>query len=1021
MTAVRYVSHEVVLEPDQWQVRVGQAVLVPEPKVFELLCYLMRHTGRVVSKAELLDALWSGDVVGESVLTRCISCARKLLGDDSKTPRFIRTFHGRGYEFIAPVSEIISAEQPRAAEDAERAPDSGLRPEPSAPERNFVGRRSEAQTLKDALRSVGAERSSFILLSGEAGIGKTRLLREATRSAPPGVEVHWGSCSPVEGAPPFLVWQQCFRSIVRLRTIKTTLRAFGDAASEARRLLLDTDRGHWEENPAWDSPSKRFRLFDAIAQGIAELSARRPLVFVLDDLHFADLGSLLLLEFLVQQRTPSLRVLAAVREPDDSWDESRGAVLAKLRAACRSEITLSGLDVDEVGQFVEQRVDGGARGLAGLLHARTGGNPFFLSVLTASGDLVRSGTGPLPTAIRQAVSLRLSSLSAPCVALLRLASVAGRELDVSVLARAGELVPARALTLLEEAVSARVITQVGPGEHRFVHDLMREVLYAEMAVDARSRAHLAIGRALELTPEYRQARHAAVLAHHFVQGAHFGGASRALDLSIRAGAYALRHFAYEEAIAHFTRGRELLGQGAEADGPSEHAVLLDLGLAQISAGQREQGQRTLNLAASKARELGAASELASVALNLSPGLFAIEVGGFDAGLVALLREALAQVGGDNERLSALLLARLALALYWADTFDERVAICAEANRLAQRLGADDVKAAVVTSHALALSRPANLAERRHLSQQAVDLCGRVGDYHGLLLNRLHRAALILEEGDVATADFEAEAFRKLANEVNQPQALWIARALQASRLLLDGRLAEVEAIAGECLRTGQRVRDHNALQTFGVHLTLVRVEQGRSAEMLESLRGFATSYPRTVAWRALYAYALSRSGDHEACAREYESTKKNGFEQPDDLLWLLSMASLSEVCHAQNDAEGAALLYERFAPFASRFVVIGFAIACLGSVERYLGLLCATMGRRDAAAAHFERALSANRRVHGALPLAYTSYDYAKLLLSQGNWALAEGYLRDAEVIASERNLVALAGLITATRAAGGS
>src|SRR5258707_11473681 len=109
MTGLRYTSHDVVLEPARWEGRIGQDVVTPEPKVFELLSYLMRHPGRAVSKAELLDSLWSGDVVGESVLTRCVSCARKLLADDSKTPRFIRTLHGRGYEFIAPVSTLAEA------------------------------------------------------------------------------------------------------------------------------------------------------------------------------------------------------------------------------------------------------------------------------------------------------------------------------------------------------------------------------------------------------------------------------------------------------------------------------------------------------------------------------------------------------------------------------------------------------------------------------------------------------------------------------------------------------------------------------------------------------------------------------------------------------------------------------------------------------------------------------------------------------------------------------------------------
>lgn len=1006
MPTLRYVSHEVVVEPERWQVRLGERAITPEPKVFELLYYLMRHPGRVVSKGELLDALWAGDVVGESVLTRCVSCARKMLADDSRMPRFIRTLHGRGYEFIAPVSTVASNEEAISQARSDTSQEAVAEPAPLAHDRSFVGRASEAHFLREAVRTLGSEARDFMLVAGEAGIGKTRLLREVGRTCPPGIELHWGSCSPVEGAPPFLVWQQCFRSIARLRSTKTVLRAFNEADSEARRLVLGSGRGTRGAELGWDSPSQRFRTFDGIYQGLSELARQRPFVLVLDDLHFADLGSLLLLTFLTQQRVPGLLVLATLRDAEQGPDEARAHALAELRAACRSELLLGGLSAAEVAELVTHRFGSGSEQLATSLHLRTGGNPFYLSVLTVNQEAARGSDALLPSAIRKAVSQRLSALSPDCVGLLRLAAVRGREFEALLIARAAGLTAEPCLRLLEAGAVARVIVAAQPGEYRFVHDLIREVLYAEQSASERAAAHLAVGRALDALAEYRQPRHAAMLAHHFAQGAHLGGAARSLDLSIAAGAYALRHFAYEEAIQHFQHGSQLLAAGAEADPATECALLLDLGLSQISAGQREAGQGSLYLAAARARELGAASELASVALSLVPGLFAIEVGGYDPALVQLLREALSQVG-DDPRLRALLLARLALALYWSDTIAERVAICAEATTLAEANGSDEVKASVTTACALALLSPSNLSERQRLTERAVELCGRVGDHQGLLLNRLHRAALLLDAGDLGAAAFEADTFRRMAEEVHQPQALWIARALHACRLLLDGRLAEVEAIAADCLQTGQRVRDHNALQTFGVHLTLVRVEQGRGSELLEVLRNYAASYPRTVAWRAVYAFALCRSGQLADCRVQYESTRNSGFALPEDLVWQLSMALFAEVCAELADAEGAALLYQRFAAFSGRFVVIGYGIACLGSADRYLGLLCATLGQREAAARHFERAIEQNRRLAAGLPLAYSLFDYGRLAFAQTPENARE-YVREAAQLAEARGLLQL-------------
>ena len=1014
MARLRYLSHELVLEPERWQLRLGDRAITPEPKVFELLCYLMRHPGRLVGKGELLDALWAGDVVGESVLTRCVSCARKVLADDSKTPRFIRTLHGRGYEFIAPVSAVAGTEVLAPPAQVEPAAESTAQPSQAVSDRGFVGRRSEAQFLREAMRQLDTEARDFVLVSGEAGIGKTRLLHEVTRNCPPGIELHWSACSPVEGAPPFLVWQQCFRSIARLRSTKTVLRAFNDAESEARRLVLGTGRRTLGDKLGWDSPNQRFRTFDAIGQGLLELARQRPLVLVLDDLHFADLGSLLLFGFLAQQRVPQLLLVAALRDVEPSLDEARARALADIRANCRSELTLSGLSTSEVAEFVQHRFGSSSeQQLAASLHARTGGNPFYLSVLTVSQEAARGSESLLPSAIRQAVSHRLAVLSPDCVRLLQLAAVRGREFEASLLARAAELSHEHCLRLLENGSAARVVAATRPGEYRFVHDLIREVLYADLGVSERAEAHLAIGRALDVVPENQQARHAAALAHHFVQGAHLGGAARGLDLSISAGAYALRNFAYEEAIEHFKRGSQLLALGSEADPATECALLLDLGLAQISTGERDAGQSSLHLAAAKARDLGAAAELATVALSLVPGLFAIEVGGYDPTLVELLREALSQVGADNQRLRALLLARLALALYWGDTFDERVAICAEAAELAEASDSDEVKASVTTARALALLRPSNLHERQKLTELAVELCGRVGDHHGLLLNRLHRAALLLEAGDLGAAAFEADAFQRLVEEVHQPQALWIGRALSACRLLLDGRLPEVEAIAADCLQTGQRVRDHNALQTFGVHLTLVRVEQGRGSEMLDVLRTYAASYPRTVAWRAVYAFALCRSGETAVCQAQYQSSKDSGFALPDDLVWPPSMALFAEVAAALGDADGARSLYERFAPYSGRFVVIGYSIACLGSADRYLGLLAATLGDLAGAERHLRLGIDQNRRLGARLPLAYSLFDYAGLIALQAPQRALD-CLREAEQLAKDCGLVQLEARISA-------
>jgi len=440
------------------------------------------------------------------------------------------------------------------------------------------------------------------------------------------------------------------------------------------------------------------------------------------------------------------------------------------------------------------------------------------------------------------VRARLARLPAEAVQVLRFAAVVGREFDRAVLERACGLSAASVLDHLRAASEARLVSKLPSGRYRFDHDLVREVLYDDLDGGELGLAHYKVGSALERISEYQEPRHAAALARHMAQAASHAGASRALDYSIRAGAYALGNFAYEAAVEHFLRARELL-PSADVDPATERAVLLDLGLAQVSAGQCEAGRSTLQLAVEKARALRAAEDLAQAALSLASGLFAIETGVYDRALVNLLEEALEQVGHTNQRLRALLLGRLGLALYWSDPYERRARICDEARRLADAVGDDGVLAAVTTARAFALLRPSDLDERSELATAALDLSVRAADVQLSMLNRLLRGAALLERGDVTAAAFEADAFGALAEQTRQPQAVRIVQAHRASRLLLDGRLDDVERFSSACLAAARRVRDHNALLSFGVHLTLARIEQGSAGQVLADVRDYAAGYP----------------------------------------------------------------------------------------------------------------------------------------------------------------------------------
>jgi hypothetical protein len=179
--------------------------------------------------------------------------------------------------------------------------------------------------------------------------------------------------------------------------------------------------------------------------------------------------------------------------------------------------------------------------------------------------------------------------------------------------------------------------------------------------------------------------------------------------------------------------------------------------------------------------------------------------------------------------------------------------------------------------------------------------------------------------------------------------------------------------------------------------------------VLDVIRDYAARYPRIVGWRVLYAYALWRAGHSAAFSAEYASLKSSCFDLPDDLNWMVSMAWLSEMSHARSDVEGCALLYERLLPYASRLVMVGYAgIACVGSVQRYLALLAATLQRTEDTKRHFERAIAANRQAAATVPLLYSLCDFAGWLRSVGSAADGAAYAAEALPLIKERGLVAL-------------
>ncbi len=366
-----------------------------------------------------------------------------------------------------------------------------------ARKRPFVGRDEELETLRAALDDAAAERGGLLLVTGEPGIGKTRLMQEAAASAlDRGWRVAMGRCWEEGGAPAYWPWAQVVRA----------------AGGELSQVGAPRSAG-----VGVDPESARFLMFDAVTRFLVEVSRERELLIVLDDLHAADAPSLLLLRFLApaiaQER---ILVLGSYRELESRRGELAGHFAELARVAQRKP--LAGLGVDAVEAYLTALHGHAAtRELATRLQAMTGGNPFFLTQIAELGDAA------VPGEVRALIRRRVDGLSEDARAALSMAAVCGREFDLRVLEPLSDVTLGRLLDVLAEAVEAGVVWPApAPGRYTFAHDLVRETLYDDLSPSRRAELHLDIGHVLEEVHRGDLDPHLSEIAHHLAHAAPLG-------------------------------------------------------------------------------------------------------------------------------------------------------------------------------------------------------------------------------------------------------------------------------------------------------------------------------------------------------------------------------------------------------------------------------------------------------------------------------------------------------------------
>jgi predicted ATPase len=847
----------------------------------------------------------------------------------------------------------------------------------------LLGREHELALLIAAHARARDGERVIVALAGEPGIGKSRLAQEFCEWAhDQGSNVLAGRSSR-EALVPYQPFVEALAHYMAARDDATLRSELGAQAGEL--LTLVPALRHRVPNlsePLENDEGRRFRIFEAYDELLAELSPAQPAVLFLEDMHWAFAPSVSLLEHLLQSSRSGLVVLITLRANEP------GPHSLLLRG---ERIELDGLHEPQISALIES-LAGEAPPLAftRAVHRLTEGNPFFVEELVRhlleAGELTAAGGAwrdpqelAIPAGIKAVIGERIARLGADAHRALAIAAVIGRAFDLGVLEEVGDVRGEALRRALEETAAARLITP-SDGKYTFSHALVRDTMYERLSRRRRERLHARIAEAIEKI--HGAEPQAAALAYHYLHASAATGFERGIAYALAAGDHASDQLAYEEAAVQYERALDALARSDAPETASRCEALLRLGWARWAAGEYAPARHAVAQAAELALEAREPELLARAALEYGGNDASFRTAVVDSELIALLERALKQVPSSQRTLRAELQARLAAALAFTPDRKRAAQLAADAVELARAGGDRHALARVLNAAVWATWGPDGLLERMRMIGEFMNLAGECGDERLLAQGQHWSAASLFEAGRAELARQEVDAHARSALLLRQGYRTWIAAYNRANAALLAGRVAEAEALGLEALQIGQEAQNENAVQVFSAQLIFIRREQLRIDELIDGVRATAAAFPAAVVWRSAVAWVLAESGHEDDARAELKRLAARKFKDiPRDHFWLSSLWVLGEVATRIGEPAAARDLYALLEPYADRCMVVGATALCCGSLERTLGGLAALLGQGERARGHFERALTVNREIGAPLWEAYTACEYAATLV----------------------------------------
>ena len=891
----------------------------------------------MVPREELLREVWHGIAVTDHVLAQALHTARKLLGDSASKPTILRTVRGRGVQFVAATHVAV---------------------DPALGQTPFVGREVELSRIHSRLRLGSASSSAFVgVVSGEAGIGKSAFCREVSNFARhQGWTVLLGKCSQMDGAPAFMPWRQIIADFRRQSAPELAAKGRPQDFQE----VLPLGDSAVAPSAAWSEQSASYSRESVLERAWSfwkERSLHEPLLFVVEDIHWADESSMRLLRFACESLGwGRLGILFSFRGSNLlARAKSRGE-LGILGVAADESIELRPISYPESCAIARALGSSLSDSELSEVHDQSGGNPLFWHRLYRLRIEGHRPDERLPLTVRAAVLEHLETLERASVEALQVAAVVGPDFSIPEVSCALSVENEKVMEYLEPAIQSEIVRPIGgaSGRIEFVHAVVRDAIYEELGEVRRREIHSVIA---QLWPSQTTLEGRTRRAHHYLAGIPVVPAEIAVPAAVESAWEAVQSLAFEDALPILTKV-EALAPSHSLDSATQCKFLLALAECQLRQGDRQKAALNLRDSAALAEAAGMPEILSEVALRATPGLLAIDTLRRDALTEDLLRRAHEYCNLPETR--AVLAARLAMVLYWKPrTGPERRRLVDEALRLSGD-NADAARRGQILAYKIgSLWETDGLLDRRRDAQEIVSLGSVSGSGELEALGHIFLITCLLEAGAGRAVEAQVDALAELVASGARvgPQISWYLPMYRASAALNRGQLSDAARLLGEAAELGRRTGGQNFVFSNAGLLAGIAYFSGASADAALAVEEMLLRFPDFWPWRTGRLFLLSATERATVAMEELPELAAELLDSNDQQMFRLGcLVQLANVAADCGDATTGSRLRRELVPYARRLSVAGYGVMTFGTVARPLGNLLCQAGDLDQGIAMIEQA-----------------------------------------------------------------